>query len=103
MRLMVEGAGRVPISDTVYLRLGGGLGLGKAEVEDEISTTLGNTSGEADETGFTWEVSPAIVFKAGRTDIEVGARYAQFPKIDETDETYEIDWSPFGVYVGAAF
>jgi hypothetical protein len=104
IRVLVEIGGRIWVSDTVAIRLGGGVGLGQSKMTDDFSATgVASRSREEKETGVTWELSPAMLIQRGKMDIEIGARYAQFPKIEKTNDTYEIDWTPFGFYVGLAF
>lgn len=107
IRVLAEAGFRVPLSEKVYLRLGGGAGLARAEVDQTNTGSLAGftvtTDGSEDEQAFTWEVSPAIVFAGEDVDVELGARYAEFPKIDATNETPEIDWTALGFYLGIAF
>lgn len=104
IRVLLEGAGRIPLGKKVTLRLGAGAGIGRGKVEDEVDVVgVGSVSGSETKTAFTWEVSPAFLIHTGSVDVELGARYSQFPKIKETDDTVEIDWETFGVYAGVAF
>jgi hypothetical protein len=52
---------------------------------------------------FTWEISPALILKEDRFDVEFGVRYSQFPVIKGSDTTYEVDYSAFGFYTGIDF
>jgi hypothetical protein len=106
IRVMGEGGFHVRLADRVRLRLGAGAGLASAKVETEreaSGTVTASANGSESKQGFTWELSPALVFTGEKLDVEVGARYAQFPKISETNDTPEIDWTPLGFYLGIIF
>jgi hypothetical protein len=105
-RLLLEAGAWFPLGERASFRLGAGLGIAKTSVEDEFHGTglyVGNQTSKESDTGFTWEVSPALVIPASRADLEIGLRYAAFPKVSASANTFEFDWKALGIYIGAAF
>jgi hypothetical protein len=107
MRFLLEAGARFPLGEKAYFRLGAGAGVAKISSEDEVNGqgayAAATGTFKEDETGFTYEVSPAIVIATSRVDFEIGLRYAVFPKISESNTSYEIDWKAPGAYLGLAF
>lgn len=106
LRALFEAAEYLPVSSHVFVKLGGGIGIANAETEQRYAgegswEAIGTRSKSV--TGITWEVSPALVFPTGRYEFEIGARYAYFPTIKKSDETYEVKYSGLAFYAGFAF
>jgi hypothetical protein len=54
-------------------------------------------------TGLTWEISPSFLNDMNKVSLEIGARYAHFPKISESNSSTEIKWSSIGFFLGLNF
>lgn len=106
-RIMGEVGVNFPISKGVKFRLSGAAGVGQARIENHVDGTgiyaATNKDSTKNDSGFTWEVSPAFVFGGDLASVELGVRYAQFSTVSKTNDTPKIDWKPFGFYVGVAF
>jgi len=110
-RFLLEIAEKVKIRDNVSLRLGAGLGGVSCHAKENHSTSgsvlavTGIASGSSSETwtGFTWEISPALVLEGASASFEIGLRYAQFPSKNENDNFDKIKWAPIGAYLGVEF
>lgn len=106
LRLLAEAGVRFRMNDRAYFRLGGGAGWGRSTAKDDVSDSgayAGSQSFTEHDSGFAWEITPSVVIAAGRASLELGLRYAQFPKIKETDNTVALDWKTWGAFIGAAF
>ncbi len=108
IRGLIEGAQKFRMGENSFIKLGAGLGLARGKAEQTLSSTGSLTttdpSDSKDWTGFTWEATLSDVFRIGQqTDLEIGLRYAQFPKKKESDEMVEIKWNPVIVFVGLIF
>jgi hypothetical protein len=107
VRALIDAAKYIPINKSYAIKLGAGFGVGQGTTKqtyngsgfyDGISSEFSHKS-----TGFTWEVSPAMVLTLDGNEFELGLRYAQFPKIKETDQTYEVKYSGLGAYASFIF
>lgn len=92
--------------------IGAGLGAAYGKMESETTargsfvTVLGAPSSQSDSktwTGLTWEITPSVIIPSGTTEIEIGARFAGFPKLKESDDYSEFKWNPFGVFCALHF
>lgn len=114
LRLLGEVSVKRPLSGALSVRLGAGAGVARGSMDVEESWFIGGINnaggGEDSWTGFTWEVSPALVFEGDRLGLELGFRYAQFP--DHTAHFDSLALSPkdvhfagetMGVFVGMNF
>lgn len=107
LRVLLEGAKYFPLDDRLAFKLGAGIGFGRGRTEQRLvgggSWIVTANEHTEDSTGVTFEISPAVVIRLASLDVEIGARYAQFPKIKESDFTYEIDYNALGFFAGIAF
>ena len=109
IRVLFELEKLFSLSDFHIIKLGAGAGFGKGKSEQTFTYTgfyesfFLNSSESKSSTGFTWEVSPSMVFRTASVDLEFGVRYAKFPKIKESEFTYKVDYSGFGIFAGLGF
>jgi len=102
----------VPIFRDVYFRFRGGVGFARGRLESEVRysgtfvSILGlppSTNYSESWTGLTWELAPSIVIKVDSVNVIFGLAYAKFPKMDETNDLNEFEWSPVGLRFGLEF
>lgn len=109
IRALVELAHIADLNQQLAFKFGVGVGLGKGTTKQKhrfdgyYADLFENSESSRSSTKLTWEISPALVIKGGRFDVEIGARYAQFPEIKENTEIYKVDYSGFGFYTGIGF
>lgn len=109
LRALLEIAHIAELSKKIAFKFDVGAGLGKAKTkqtakfEGKYADLFDDFEYSKSSTKFTWEVSPALILSGERFDLEFGARYAQFPKIKESDDTYKVNYSGFGFYAGIGF
>ena len=105
-RLMAEAGMRFRASERAWFRIGGAAGIGRGAAKDQFDGTgfyAGSQSTTRHDTGFVWEITPSLLIATERAKLEIGVRYAVFPKIKETSNSVALDWKTFGVFFGAAF
>jgi len=111
-RLMFELAKTFPLGERSRFSIGGGIGAAQGRIESNSTysgsfiTVLGAPAKVTDNktwTGMTWEINPSFIFPSGTTDLELGARYATFPKLKKSDDWSEFEWIPFGIYSAVHF
>ena len=97
-----------PLREGLLFRIGAGAGIGQGITIQKLSSSgyyssWGSYGSSHRSTGFTWEVSPAVVFDLGGKNIELGLRYASFPKIEKSEETSAVEYRGLAGYIGFAF
>lgn len=112
-QLMIEGAKKIRVGDKTFVRLGVGAGAARGIAKQTIETSgsagnlvsaLGIRKDVTENwSGFAWEISPAIVFPFGSSEMEIGVRYAQFPTKKESDDMSKIEWHPLGIFANFRF
>jgi hypothetical protein len=53
--------------------------------------------------GFTWEMSPSVMYSFSLVDVEFGMRYAVLPKMDKTANLQSFQYSPIVLFFGLAY
>jgi hypothetical protein len=107
LRFLLEGKSNFYLKDKISCSIGGGIGFANGKITEEdkwngsLAADTDNYSNSS--TGFTWEISPAITFQFNSSILELGLRYAGFPRIKETDNISEFKWNPFGFFLGFIF
>ena len=107
LRMLLEIKHRLPLGKTTSIDAGGGLGIANGKM---VKETVCNGSGCANpgsisemhesSTGLTWELSPRLNIQMTRkSNLGLGVRYAGFPKMKETDDFNEFEWTPFGLFL----
>ena len=107
-RLLLELRQRARVRDGLEVRLRGGLGVARGEIEASGTSTgifflPGPDTVKNDWTGFTWEITPSIAFVGERMALDIGIALAGFPKMKENDDFNEFEWMPIGFRVGLEF
>lgn len=108
-RVMMEFQKDIPLSSKgATLRLGASGGLASGEVNTSFDTSgafAGSKPGTTvvSWTGFSWELSPAIMFYRGGTEWWAGLRYSVFPKLTGGTSQVAFEWETTGFYLGFGF
>jgi hypothetical protein len=97
-RILAEFRPTFPIDQDWKAILGWGAGIAIMHInEDALSNgpSYQSSSGSANFSGFTYEVSPMLSYKS----LGVGARYAVFPSFSGSSEVLPFKWQTWGVFV----
>lgn len=109
LRALLEMGQTVAIGEGGRLRFAMGAGLATGSVDQAVrhSGSIANVFADTDTddrwSGFTWEFGPSLIIPMETTELELGIRYAHFPKKKETSEVGKIEWNPLSAFVGVRF
>ncbi len=112
LRLLAEAGKELPITTSIAIKIFGGAGLARGRIKQSsmasgsVVSDLGlpalmNSS--EDWAGFTWEISPSIMFKTQRSSLEIGIKYAEFPTLKGDSNSPKISWKPLILFAGVSF
>ena len=114
-RLLIEGTKDLITRKRFSFRLGVGAGISLGKLDRKNSYSGGwriarPNHTKYDSIGFSWEVSPTLVWRFEKTTLLVGVRYTQFADIKDVDVATsagaaktDLEWAPISAFVGIEF